>query len=295
MSDKKLLRETLSWINSIPNETDDHHSANDRNNDCNSYNSFVISNPSNYFYNMRSNMNNVDFGTDHRNNNSFSNDIVNHKFIDKHYWLKRLIYNTLRKAITREQYLCRVYYYTLDKLQLKAYNYFHKWYMRYKIHYIINKKIRHNTINNKIIINIRNEHRHIQKYQHIERNQLSNQLHNTYYIEDHNGNHNNNNSSHYGIILTYHYKLHNYILFWYYNLKHIKNIKRKYWRAMIMLYRGCCLLKKVTYNLLLIIITIFTTIVVNSDDDDEYETEVGNGYDDVDDSSDGDDDIVTTD
>lgn len=225
MSDINLLRETLSWINSIP--LDDHHNYhnnhhhphpnhNDRYNcnqskidmmniDDNQRNRLgyhdVIMNPSNYFYDMKFlKMNNIN-----HDNCYYS------RLIDKHYWLKRFVYHTLKKSITRQQLLYRIYYYNIDRLQLYVYNYFQYWYHRSKLN---------NNRTKKMIKNMRryNYHSIIQSSHHLNK------------VE---------------IILRYNYKLHNYLLFWYFYIKSLKKIKIRYWKLMILIYRGHELLRKV--------------------------------------------------
>ena len=249
MSDIFLLRETLSWINSIP--LDDHHNHhsskhhpnhNDRyinkskidmmyidDNHSNRLGYYdVIMNPSNYFYNMKFLI----------INNINHDNYYYPRLIDKHYWLKRFVYHTLKKSITRQQLYYRIYYYNIDRFQLYVYNYFQYWYHRSKLN---------NNRTKKMIKNMRrnNYHSIIQSSHSINIKQ-QNQHH--YHHQQHE--HENDHCSHYHlnkveIILRYNYKLHNYLLFWYFYIKSLKKIKIRYWKLMILIYRGHELIRKV--------------------------------------------------
>jgi hypothetical protein len=221
MSDINLLRETLSWINSIPlDDHHDHHNSYHHSNHNDRYNCNqskidmmyidnnhnkrlgyydVIMNPSNYFYDMKFlKMNNINYDTCYYS-----------RLIDKHYWLKRFVYHTLKKSIIRQQLFYRIYYYNIDRLQLYVYNYFQYWYHRSKWN---------NNRTKKMIKNMRRYNYHsILQSSHSK-------------LE---------------IILRYNYKLHNYLLFWYFYIKSLKKIKIRYWKLMILIYRGHELIRKV--------------------------------------------------
>jgi len=248
MSDISLLRETLSWINSIP--LDDHHNHHSSQHHSNHNDRFinkskidmmyiddnhsnrlklgyydVIMNPSNYFYDMKLLIiNNIN------NDNCYYP-----RLIDKHYWLKRFVYHTLKKSITRQQLFYRIYYYNIDRLQLYVYNFFQYWYHRSKLN---------NNRTKKMIKNMRrNNYNSIIQSSHSKNIKQQNQHHN-------HQQHENDYRSHYHlnkveIILRYNYKLHNYLLFWYFYLKSLKKIKIRYWKLMILIYRGHELIRKV--------------------------------------------------
>jgi hypothetical protein len=243
MSDISLLRETLSWINSI--HLDDHHNHhssqhhpnhNDRyinkskidmmyidDNHSNRLGYYdVIMNPSNYFYDMKF----------LKINNINHDNYYYPRLIDKHYWLKRFVYHTLKKSITRQQLYYRIYYYNIDRLQLYVYNFFQYWYHRSKLNNNRTKKMIKNMRRNNYNSIIQSSHSKNIKQQNNHQQ------------------HENDHRSHYHlnkveIILRYNYKLHNYLLFWYFYIKSLKKIKIRYWKLMILIYRGHELIRKV--------------------------------------------------